>query len=141
MKKLITSLVCLGLAAQLQAAKLDSETQCLAQNVYHEARGESWHGKMAVALVTLNRTEHWRFPKTICKVVYQPGQFTWTQYRNLRIYETHAWQDSVLVALIAREFHKEYAQHFPALYFHNKQVKPLWRHRRVATIGNHIFYH
>jgi len=85
MKKLITSLVCLGLAAHIQAAKLDQETHCLAQNVYHEARGESWHGKMAVALVTLNRTEHWRFPKTICKVVYQPGQFTWTQYRNLRI--------------------------------------------------------
>lgn len=141
MKKLITSVVILAAAAWVHAAKLDPETQCLAKNVYHEARGESWHGKMAVAIVTLNRTDHWRFPKTICKVVYQPGQFTWTQQRNLRIYETHAWQDSVLVAQIAREFHREYAQHFPALYFHNKHVKPLWRHRRVATIGNHIFYH
>lgn len=141
MKKLITSIVVLAAAGLTHAAKLDSETQCLAKNVYHEARGEPWHGKLAVAIVTLNRAQHWRFPNTICKVVYQPGQFTWTQYRNLRIHETYAWQESVLVAQIAREFHRDYAQHFPALYFHNKMVKPLWRHRRLATIGNHIFYH
>jgi len=140
MKNVIIGLV-LGTALIAQAAPLDLETQCLARNIYHEARGEPWQGKMAVAIVTLNRTEHWRFPNTICKVVYQPGQFTWTQYRNLRIYEIRAWQDSVLVAHIAKEFHHEYARYFPALYFHNKTVKPRWQHRRLATIGNHVFYY
>lgn len=140
MKNVIISLV-LGTALAAQAASPDRETQCLARNIYHEARGESWQGKIAVAVVTINRTEHWQFPKTICKVVYQPGQFTWTRYKNLRIYDTLAWQDSLLVAHIAREFYHEYAQHFPALYFHSKTVKPLWQHRRLATIGNHVFYH
>lgn len=140
MKPIIVAvLLLLTLPAQ---ANLDTETTCLAKNIYHEARGESLQGKMAVALVTLNRTNHWLFPKTICKVVYQPGQFTWTQQRGLKILEPQAWLDSVLVAQIVREFGEWYTPYFPALYFHNKQVRPLWlRSRiRVASIGNHIFY-
>ena len=34
-----------------------NEIKCLAENIYFEARGESTAGKMAVALVTLNRVK------------------------------------------------------------------------------------
>ena len=47
------------------------EIECLAQNIYHEARSESTAGRMAVALVTLNRVKDQRFPNTICGVVKQ----------------------------------------------------------------------
>lgn len=52
---------------------------CLALNIYHEARGESLTGQLAVAQVTLNRTEDPRYPSDVCEVVYEPHQFAWTQ--------------------------------------------------------------
>ena len=47
------------------------EVECLALNVYHEARNESLSGKIAVILVTMNRVADERFPGSICKVVRQ----------------------------------------------------------------------
>ena len=51
---------------------------CLTLNVYHEARGEPFLGQVAVAEVTLNRVDDLRWPDTVCEVVYQPYQFSWT---------------------------------------------------------------
>lgn len=48
-----------------------ADTNCLAQAVYYEARGESASGQAAVAQVVLNRVRHPAFPKTVCGVVYQ----------------------------------------------------------------------
>lgn len=45
--------------------------------MYHEARGEPFDGQRAVAGVVLKRTDTEGFPDTICKVVYQPRQFSW----------------------------------------------------------------
>ena len=47
---------------------------CLALNIYHEARGESDFGKIAVAHVVMNRVKSHRFPNSICKVVMQGGE-------------------------------------------------------------------
>ena len=47
------------------------EIQCLAMNIYHEARNESLAGKVAVVLVTMNRVADDRFPNTICDVVHE----------------------------------------------------------------------
>lgn len=54
-----------------------AELDCLAKNIYHEARGESLQGKMAVANVTLNRVHSDKFPDTVCKVVHQAVYSTW----------------------------------------------------------------
>jgi spore germination cell wall hydrolase CwlJ-like protein len=51
---------------------------CLALNIYHEARGESLTGQLAVAQVTLNRSQNPAYPDEICEVVYQDHQFSWT---------------------------------------------------------------
>ena len=48
-----------------------NQMHCLATNIYHEARGESFAGKVAVGNVTLNRVNHIKYPDTICDVVYQ----------------------------------------------------------------------
>jgi spore germination cell wall hydrolase CwlJ-like protein len=47
------------------------ELQCLARNIFFEAANEPVEGKVAVGLVTINRMEDPRFPKTICGVVDQ----------------------------------------------------------------------
>ena len=48
----------------------EKQIECLAANVYHESRGESMAGQLAVALVTNNRKNDIRFPNTYCDVVY-----------------------------------------------------------------------
>jgi spore germination cell wall hydrolase CwlJ-like protein len=111
------------------------ELHCLAQNIYHEARGEPRRGQLAVALVTLNRKKHKNYPNSICKVVYQPYQFSWTKVKSkhkvkipLEYYQTASQ------ALQIKDFT------FNAIYFHNTTIKPNWKARRIAKIGNHVFY-
>ena len=56
----------------------DNGLECLAMNVYHEARGQGLAGQVAVMHVTLNRVEDPRFPNNICGVVYQgPVRPSW----------------------------------------------------------------
>jgi hypothetical protein len=49
----------------------DREFECLAKNVYFEAGNQPVVGQLAVALVTLNRVNDHRFPRTICGVISQ----------------------------------------------------------------------
>lgn len=51
---------------------------CLTLNIFKEARGEPLAGQMAVALVTLNRVKAAGLEKDICTVVFEKGQFSWT---------------------------------------------------------------
>ena len=48
------------------------------KNIYFEAGNQSLSGKEAVALVTLNRMRASNYPDTVCGVVYQRKQFSWT---------------------------------------------------------------
>ena len=50
-------------------AHLLEETMCLADNIYHEARGQGTAGWLAVSNVTINRVTDSRYPNTICEVV------------------------------------------------------------------------
>jgi len=50
---------------------VDTQLLCLAKNIYYEAGLESREGMIAVAQVTMNRTEDDKFPKTVCGVVNQ----------------------------------------------------------------------
>jgi spore germination cell wall hydrolase CwlJ-like protein len=65
---------------------MHSQIQCLAENIYFEARAESYSGKAAVANVTKNRVEDERWPDTFCKVVTEgPVRESWKtkQHKNL----------------------------------------------------------
>lgn len=113
------------------------EFNCLVKNIYYEARGEPEEGRIAVGLVTLNRLRHPSYPSTICKVVYQPGQFSWTTDSNIpKKVNSHEWQLAVNAATAAYNS----LNSFSATHFHNISVKPNWRLKRVARIGNHVFY-
>jgi N-acetylmuramoyl-L-alanine amidase len=118
-----------------------SDIECLARNIYHEARGEPIKGQIAVAQVTVNRVESGEFQSSICKAVYANRQFSWTLDKTKKIKDRKAWEASVVIAtaVLTKSVH---LPDFRALYFHTKQVKPRWNRtkRVVATIGNHIFY-
>jgi len=50
------------------------DVDCLAKNIYYEAGSEPEEGKVAVAMVTINRVRDGRFGKTVCSVVEQRTQ-------------------------------------------------------------------
>lgn len=112
-----------------------TDEACLAESIYREARGEPFLGKIAVAQVVINRTKNPKFPDTICKVVFQPGQFTWTaQY-----YRPLADSESKTIARMVLDgtYHLD---NFKAVYFVQKSLKLTWKVTRVRIIGNHSFY-
>ena len=60
-----------------------AELACLEKNIYNEARGEIDEGQLAVAFVTIARAMSKKFPNSICGVVYQNKQFSWTFDRKI----------------------------------------------------------
>jgi spore germination cell wall hydrolase CwlJ-like protein len=52
------------------------DLDCLARNIYYEAGLESEEGKVAVGLVTINRSRDDKFPNSICGVVNQKTVFS-----------------------------------------------------------------
>lgn len=132
----------------------EGEKLCLAQAIYHEARGESRDGQLAVANVIINRALSKRYPSSICGVVFQNAdkgrykcQFTFAcDGRSDMGRERTAWNRSIRLAETA--FHEYQQGRRPgvvpntALYYHTTAVAPKWSHtfRRVAAIGSHVFY-
>jgi spore germination cell wall hydrolase CwlJ-like protein len=117
-----------------------TEFKCMLKNIYHEARGEGVEGMQAVALVTLNRAK--QQDKTVCEVVYQRKQFSWTNTAKGRnkpitgnIDTVHAVA-SQAIAGVLNDFTSG------ATHYHTTKVKPVWRRAldEVVVINNHIFY-
>jgi N-acetylmuramoyl-L-alanine amidase len=78
---------------------LSSSILCLALTVYIEARSQPIKSQIAVAAVTVNRTRSKGFPKTVCEVVKQPGQYQWVK-KNKRyiISEVEAYNKALEVS-------------------------------------------
>lgn len=117
-----------------------AEVACLAENIYHEARGEPLEGREAVAHVTLNRVADPRWPDTICGVVWQPHQFSWTA-TNPPIKEPAAYERALMVAVSAITGLSDDPTGGATHYFDHNRVNPRWSRRleRVAVIGGHTF--
>jgi spore germination cell wall hydrolase CwlJ-like protein len=123
------------------ATAATSEQACLATAVYFEAKGEPLKGQLGVAQVILNRTKSGRFPRSVCGVVRQPGQFSFVRGGHLPAiaHSGAQWRTAVAIAAIALAGDAP-APAPKALYFHARSVSPGWHLTRVAAIGNHVFY-
>ena len=121
-------------------ATVDSELNCLAVGVYYESKSEPLAGQLAVADVIINRTQSGRFPKSICSVITQRGQFSFVRGGKMPTPPANAqWRKALAVAKVARKDLWD-SPAGNALYFHARYVKPSWGRARVATVGNHVFY-
>ncbi len=123
--------------AETQVSQRD--LQCLAEALYFEACGEGSQGQRAVAEVILNRVDHPRFPKTVCGVVNQRGQFTYNKNGRIREKGTYARVHKIAQAALSGA---PRTLTNGATYFHTRAVKPSWTRRfeRTTRIGAHIFY-
>ncbi len=124
--------------ARTASREFDKAVTCLATNVYHEARGEPFEGQIEVARVVMNRVADNRWPDSVCGVVWQPYQFSWTEdNRSDATPDRLAYDRAHDAALYAMQHPKGNATHY-----HTTTVHPYWADAltRVDTIGNHIFY-
>jgi spore germination cell wall hydrolase CwlJ-like protein len=124
-------------------APLDQEANCIAVAVYHEARGESLEGQLAVARVIMNRAASGKYPTSWCGVVKQPWQFSFVRngYMPSVDQDSRAWRNALGITRLAIN---NAVQSVPTdcLWYHANYVSPSWGRRltRVSQIGAHIFY-
>lgn len=154
---LVMMVLCLASSNNLALVKLQpiinsiehKQIECLAKNIYHEARGESTTGKIAVAFVTLNRVKSTKYPKTICGVVAQKDkvgkcQFSWTCSKPKRIDQVKKDKSfAEALNLASYVYLNRDKLHDPtrgSLHYHAKSANPKWKWKKILQIGNHIFY-
>jgi len=138
----------LNLRVQLSQLTLESQQQvkCLADNIYHEAGFEPEDGKVAVALVTLNRLQDPRYPKDICSVVKQrvrsTCQFSWFCQHKIAAKNETVYEQAMQTALrVFANYETTPDITKGALFYHADYVNPRWRGlEKTTVIGRHIFY-
>jgi spore germination cell wall hydrolase CwlJ-like protein len=136
--------------AVVTAADRTKQLDCLTRNIYWEAAGEPFEGKVAVAQVTMNRVASGKFGSGVCGVVYQKNvfyekvvcQFSWACETNHKIKPIYPknWAESEEVAKKVLLENFRLPSLTQAMYYHATYVNPGWRLQRVTQIGQHIFY-
>ena len=129
----------------------ERQLDCLARNIYHEAANEPFEGKVAVAQVTINRSQHSSWPKDICAVVYQKNvfmekvvcQFSWYceghgKAKPIRSREHYDESYKVAKKVLLEGFRLDVLK--DAYYYHADYVNPRWNKEKIGKIGAHIFY-
>lgn len=120
----------------------------LAINAYHEARGETLDGMVAVCHVVLNRAAASR--ASVFAVVVKPFQFSWANGgARPPIKEYAAFSRCIQAAMTAIEERSKGnslagADHYYAYRGSGAIKEPSWvqagNMREVARIGNHVFF-
>ena len=148
---LVLSLVALAVLWPGSVPRIDlsQSLDCLALNIYHEARGEPLDGQVAVAQVVMNRVGDAEFPGQVCEVVREGGEWPrdrcqfswWCDGRVDKPDDLAAWTGSRDLArrILAGSVDDPTGG---ALWYHADTVSPDWNMDiiRQANIGRHVFY-
>jgi len=115
---------------------LREDLEILARIIHAEARGETFEGQVAVGAVVLNRVHHPDFPKSIKDVVYQPGQFTAVDDRQIELEPNDRAYQAAQAALEGQDPSNG------AIFYYNPAIATdTWIRTRniIRSIGNHKF--
>lgn len=125
---------------------LTEDLLCMAANIFHEARGErSELGKGMVAQVFLNRVGQPGRPKSVCGVIHQYKQASWTldrPYVDLsKKGERMSYLEAFAIAEKALQGRYEAATAGAHMYYNPSKVTPYWEsdYREVRVVGGHRF--
>lgn len=125
----------------VSSAVSPEEKDLLFRLVEAEAKGEPYQGKVAVAMVVLNRVASPEFPNSIHDVIYQPlenGGYQFTPVGNGAIDQPASDESK-------RAVDEALASQHPtndALYFYNPEIATndwVKTQQVTAIIGNHVF--
>lgn len=122
----------------------DRAIQCMTDAIYFEARNQSKKGKQAVGEVILNRVHSKKYGSTVCEVVYQKHQFTWTSKKHRKIKDRLQYKEARQIAyqLLYQNYHPivPNATHF-AKKSHSKKWFKSSKMIFVASIEDHVFFY
>jgi len=167
MKELITAGL-LFVSSPIESLTTDQQlydsgehVQCLAMNMYHEARDQGTAGRLAVSAVVLNRVNDSRFPNSVCEVVLQAQmkpswktglpvpirnkcQFSWyCDGKSDEIKDVKTYKKILDFAGVILHNNIRFIDITDgATHYHADYVKPDWAKTKTRTteIGDHIFY-
>lgn len=135
---------------------LTTSLVCLALNIYHEAKNQSFLGQVAVAQVVMNRVKDKRYPNTVCEVVKQGQTYKWKPSLPIKNRcqfswycdgksdepkDSKTWIESIRIAdQVLNEIKIDVTD--GALWYHADYIYPYWADhlQRVIQIEDHIFY-
>lgn len=124
------------------ARKPTDAVVCLAQVIYYEAHREPLAGMQAVAATVFNRmsSETHQYPTSVCGVVYQPYQYSWTLDTAKWMRRPPTYYISLAEAFLSEQ-HTIRAD-FPVTHFHRLDVRPRWARTLDywGAVGHHKFY-
>jgi len=123
-------------------------TVCLALNMFFEARNGPLVEQAMVAEVTLNRVASKHYPDTVCDVVWQRKQFSWTHDgkhddpTRMSYLDREAWREIYKAAEIIITNPNMYLPKTGATHYHADYVKPYWASdmKYLGKVGSHLFY-
>ena len=121
---------------------------CLALNIFFEARNEPVVGQLMVAEVTLNRVDSPRYPNSICEVVWQPSQFSWThdglpdKPEKMLYLDRVAWKEILKLSDSVLKNPHQHLTYTGATHYHADYTKPYWASSMyyIGKVGSHLFY-
>jgi spore germination cell wall hydrolase CwlJ-like protein len=124
------------------------DIECIAWNLYFEARGGTKSEQIAVAYVPINRTKYNKFSKDICTNVFQYNyvngkksfQFVWASYtihKNWKI-EHDAWIKMQEIAVAVYHRHIQDTAN-GSIYFSHKSADWAPSVRKIP-LGSHLFW-
>lgn len=120
---------------------------CMVAALFFEARDQTITGQEAVAQVVMNRVADHRYPNTVCGVVYEPRQFSFTHDAmsdSPSDYPTHfdAAELEQLTYIAKRAIQGRLEYEITATHYHAENVSPFWaeHYKLDGKIGGHIFY-
>ena len=129
---------------------VQQQVDCLAKNIYHEAKSEPREGQVAVALVTLNRLASGNYANDVCGVVNQKTngvcQFSWVcqpfiATKSLTSNTNSLYNDIRNVAVyVIMNYDNIHDVTKGATFYHADYVNPQWGLPKTTQIGRHIFY-
>lgn len=121
---------------------LQEQVDCLTEAIYHEARGEDYHGQLHVGFVIRNRVMSDEFPDDFCQVIKQPWQFSFVHELDDKVmYEEDSKEQAQHVAEIVLTSENPFPE--TMLYYHADHMTPDWNFDlldQYKAYGNHIFY-
>jgi spore germination cell wall hydrolase CwlJ-like protein len=134
MKNLIIALILLLIPSNLSANTLHNDKSCLADTIYREANGHPQDMKL-VGLVIQNRATSLNY--SICKTVYQPGQFP-SLKRKIKYKDFYK---SEQVASNILEGNQEDITKGATYFYNVKTDKPRWKSKTIETFRteNHSY--
>lgn len=130
----------------------NKEYRCVVRNLYHEGRGEGLIGQGYIVKTVLNRVRDTKHPHSVCSVIYQNKQFSWTHQipkHKQQVPQKTTSEKELLkkievvstVVIYLDRLGVDFTQ--GSQFYHSIKIKPNWDYNkleRTETIGNHVFY-